>query len=90
MRSFGLTLDTLAISLTTYLTVAVVLALGVAALSAALCATLWATFLTSLAGVSAGFCATELVLAGAVVGVAAKALTEIRPATRVAISLFIS
>jgi hypothetical protein len=76
----------------TYLTVAVVLALGVTAFSAVLCAALWAVFLTSLAGASTDFCTAVDVVAGAgaVVGFAAKALTEIRPAIRVAISLLIS
>ena len=75
----------------TYLIVAVVLALGVATFSVVLCATLWADFFTSLAGTAAGFCTAVGVVVDALVaaGVVAKALTEIRPATRVAISLLI-
>lgn len=68
-----------------------VLVVGVTAFSVDLLVALATAFLTTLAGASAGFSTAVGVAPGdAVVGVTAKALIEIRPATRVAISLLIS
>ena len=67
-----------------------VFATGVVAFSADLCAIFAVVFFTSLAGSATAFVAVEETAAGVAVVVAAKALTEIRPAIRVAISLLIS
>ena len=65
-------------------------AVGVAIFSEDLLAALWTTFLISLAGACAGFCVLVGATAVGVVEVDAKAPIEIKPATRVAISLLIS
>ena len=67
-----------------------VFATGVIAFSADFWATFSVVFLTSLAGSATAFGAVGETAEGVAVVVAAKALKEIRPAIRVAISLLIS
>ena len=67
-----------------------VFATGVVAFSADLGVTIAVVFFTSLAGSATAFVVVGETAAGVAVVVAAKALTEIRPAIRVAISLLIS
>jgi hypothetical protein len=73
-----------------YLMDAGVFATGVVAFSADFGATFSVVFFTSLTGSATAFGAVGETAEGVAVVVAAKALTEIRPAIRVAISLLIS
>jgi hypothetical protein len=73
-----------------YLTDAGAFAAGVITFSAGFCATFSVVFFTSLAGSATAFVAVDGAALGVAVVVAAKALKEIRPAIKVAISLLIS
>jgi hypothetical protein len=73
-----------------YLTDAGVLAAGVAAFSLVFCTAFSVVFLTSLDGSAATFAVAGGAATGVAGVVAANAPKEIKPATRVAISLLIS